>query len=100
MIEPSIRQLEGQVSFDCGSKTSLVTMWVLMKLSWCPNPNVGLKWVLTAKTELEESLHDLAMIHHLLALKITRQDDKQPRVRKMTSNPLTSNPAVRGELSK
>ena len=39
-------------------------------------------WNPTAETELEkiddESLDDLAMIHLLLALKITRQDDKQP----------------------
>ena len=80
VIEPSIPQLEGEVSFECGSldgplKTSLVTMWELIKPSWCPNPNAGRIWDLTAETELEEnndeSLHDLAMIHHLLALKIT-----------------------------
>ena len=62
--------------------TSLLTMWELMKPSWCPNPNAGLIWDLTAEIELErnddESLHNLAMIHHLLALKITRQEDKQP----------------------
>ena len=87
VIEPSIPQLEGLVSFECGScdgplKTSLVTMWELMKPSWCPNPNAGLIWDLTAAIELEEnddeSLHDLAVTYHLLALKITRQDDKQP----------------------
>ena len=53
-----------------------------MKLSWCPKPNAGLIWDLTAEIELDEnddeSIHNLAMIHHLLALKITRQDDKQP----------------------
>ena len=64
-------------------------MWDLMKPSWCPNPNESwcqnpehLIWDLTAEVELEEnddeSLHDLAIIHHLLALKITRLDDKQP----------------------
>ena len=83
MIEPSVPQLEGQVSFGCGSwdgplKTSLVTMWELMKPSWCPNPIAGLIWDLTAEIELEGNddkiLHDLAMIHHLLALKIMRQD--------------------------
>ena len=83
VIEPSTPQLEGQVSFECGSwdgplKTSLLTMWELMKPSWCPNPI----WGVTAEIELEEnddkSLHDLAMIHHLLALKITRQDEEQP----------------------
>ena len=62
--------------------TSLVTMWELMKPSWCPNPNAGLIWDLTAEIELEgiddESLHDLAMIHQLLALKLKRQEDKQP----------------------
>ena len=35
-VEPSVPELKGQVSFDCGSwdgplKTSLVTMWELMK---------------------------------------------------------------------
>ena len=57
-------------------------MWELMKPAWCPNPNAGLTWDLTAEIELEEndneSLHDLAVIHHLLALKMTRQYDKQP----------------------
>ena len=86
VIERSILQLERQVSFECGSwggplKTSLVTMWELMKPSWCPNPNADLIWDLTAEAELvenhDESLYDRAMIHHLLALKITRQDDKQ-----------------------
>ena len=38
VLEPSVRQLEGLVSFECGSwdgplKTSLVTMWELMKHS-------------------------------------------------------------------
>ena len=87
VIEASIPQLEGQVSFERGSwdgplKTSLLTMWELMKPSWCPNPNAGLIWGVTAEIELEEnddkSLHDIAMIHHLLALKITRQDEQQP----------------------
>ena len=36
MVEPSVPELRGQVSFDCGScdgplKISLVTMWELMK---------------------------------------------------------------------
>ena len=39
VVEPSVPELKGQVSFDCGSwdgplKTSLVTMWELMKPSW------------------------------------------------------------------
>ena len=81
VIEPSVLQLEGQVSFECGSwdgplKTSLVTTRELMRPSWCLIPNATLIWVLNAETELEcndvESLHDLAKIHHLLALKITR----------------------------
>ena len=82
MVEPSVPELKGQVSFDCGSwdgplKTSLVTMWELMKPSWCPHPNAGLIGDMTAGVTLDldddASLHDLAMIHHLLALKITKQ---------------------------
>ena len=47
VIQPSVPQLEGQVGFEFGSldgplKTSLVTMWELMKPSWCPFPNAGL----------------------------------------------------------
>ena len=70
VIEPSVPQLEGQVSFECGSrhgplKTSLVTTPELKKPSWCPNPNAGLIWNLTAEIELEgkdgKSLHDLAI---------------------------------------
>ena len=81
-VEPSVPELKGQVSFDCGSwdgplKTSLVTMWELMKPSWCPHPNAGLIWVMTADITLDldddASLHDLAMIHHLLAIKLTKQ---------------------------
>ena len=76
VVEPSVPELKGQVSFDCGSwdgplKTSLVTMWELMKPSWCPHPNAGLIWDMTADIALDldddASLHDLAMIHHLLA---------------------------------
>ena len=79
MIERSVPQLEGQVSFARGSwdsplKTSLVTMWELMKPSWCPNRNA-----IELRGNDDESLHDLAMIHYLLALKKkTRQEDKQP----------------------
>ena len=56
VVEPSVPELKGQVSFDCGSwdgplKTSLVTMWELTKLSWCPHPNAGLiicwTWMMT-----------------------------------------------------
>ena len=82
VVEPSVPELKGQVSFDCGSrdgpsKTSLVTMWELMKPSWCPHPNAGLIWDMTAdiSSNLDDdaSLHDLAMIHHLLAIKVTKQ---------------------------
>ena len=82
VVEPSVPELKGQVSFDCGSwdgplKTSLVTMWELMKPSWCPHPNAGLIWDMTADITLDldddASLHDLAMIHHLLAMRVTKQ---------------------------
>ena len=82
VVKPSVPQLKGQVSFDCGSwddplKTSLVTIRELMKPSWCPHPNAGLIWDMTDDVTMDldddASLHDLAMIHHLLALKITKQ---------------------------
>ena len=82
VVEPSVPELKGQVSFDCGSwdgplKTSLVTMWELIKPSWCPHPNAGLIWDMTADVTLDldddASLHDLAMIHHLLAMRLTKQ---------------------------
>ena len=87
VVEPLGPKLEGQVRFECGSwdgplKTSLVMMLELMKPSWCPNPNLGLIWNLIADVELgendDESLHDLAMIHHLLALKVKKQSEKTP----------------------
>ena len=82
VVEPSVSELKGQVSFDCGSwdgplKTSLVTMWELMKPSWCPHPNAALIWDMTADITLDldddASLHDLAMIHHLLAMRLTKR---------------------------
>ena len=82
VVEPSVTELKGQVSFDCGSwdgplKTSLVTMWELMKPSWCSHSNAGLVWDMTADVMLDlddgATLHDLAMIHQLLALRITKQ---------------------------
>ena len=82
VVEPSVPELKGQVSFDCGSwdgplKTSLVTMWELMKPSWCPHPNAGSIWDMTADITLDLDndaiLHDLAMIHHLLAMSVTKQ---------------------------
>ena len=82
VVEPSIPELKGQVSFDCGSwdgplKTSLVVMWELMKPSWCPHPNAGLIWDMTADIMLDRdddaSLHDLAMIQHLLAMRLTKK---------------------------
>ena len=52
-------------------------MWELMKPSWCPHPNAGLIWDMTADILLDlddgASLHDLAMIHHLLAIRVTKQ---------------------------
>ena len=74
VVEPSVLELKGQVSFECGSwnvplKTSLVTMSALIKPSWCPHPNSDLIWNVTADVVLEldddGSLHDLAVIHHL-----------------------------------
>ena len=63
--------LKGQVSFDYGSWDGP------LKPSWCPHPNAGLNWDMTADVTLDldddASLHNLAMIHHLLALKITKQ---------------------------
>ena len=58
VVEPSVHELKGQVSFDCGSwdgplKTSLVTMWELMKPSWFPHPNAGLIWDMTADITLD-----------------------------------------------
>ena len=46
VVEPSVPERKGQVSFDCGFwdgplKTSLVTMWELMKPSSCPHLNAG-----------------------------------------------------------
>ena len=47
------------------------------EVSWCPHPNAGLIWDMTADVTLDldddASLQDLAMIHHLQALKITNQ---------------------------
>ena len=42
VVEPSVPELKRQVSFECGSgdgplKTNFVTMWELMKPSWCPH---------------------------------------------------------------
>ena len=71
VVEPSVPELKGQVSFDCGCwegplKTSLVTMWEIMK-----------PWDMTADITLDldddASLHDLAMIHHLLAMRLTKR---------------------------
>ena len=82
VVEPSVPELKGQVSFDCGSwdvplKNSLVTMWELMKPSWCPHSNAGLIWDMMADITLDldddASLHYLAMIHHLLDMRVTKQ---------------------------
>ena len=85
VVEPSVPELKGQVSFECGSwdgplKTSFVTIWELMKHSWCPHPNAGLIWDMTEDNVLDLDddaiLHYLAMIHHLLALKVTKQNGR------------------------
>ena len=95
VVEPSVPELKGQVSFDCGSsdgplKTSLVTMWELMKPSWCPHSNAGLIWDLTADFTLDldddASLYDLAMIHHLLAMRVTKQKNN-PSTEPSEGNP-------------
>ena len=83
MVELSAPELKGLVSFECGSwdgpmKTSLVTRRKLMTPSWCPRPNVGLIWDVVLELDDDESLHDLAVIHHLLALRIMRQDERSP----------------------
>ena len=79
VVEPSVPKLEGQLSFECVSwdgppKTSLVTIWELMKPSWSTSPNAGLIRDVTADIELEdsddESLHGLTVIDHLLTLKV------------------------------
>ena len=75
------------MSFECGSwdvplKTSFVTMWELMKPSCCPNPNAALIWDVTVDIVLELSdngfLLDLEVIHHLLALKFLKRDERSP----------------------
>ena len=73
------------MSFECGSwdiplKTSLATMWELKKPSWCPHPNAGLIWDMTADVALDldddASLHDSAVIHLLLAMKVAKKNGK------------------------
>ena len=47
-----------------------------------PHPNAGLIWDVTADVVLEldddGSLHDLSIVHHLLALRKMKQDDRPP----------------------
>ena len=85
VVKLSVPELKRQVSFECGSwdgplKTSLATMWEFMKPSWCPHPNASLIWNMTADFVLDLDddaiLNDLAMIHHLLALKTTKQNGR------------------------
>ena len=85
VVELSVPELIGQVSFECGSrddslKTSLVIMWELIKPSRCSHPNAGLIWNTTADVALDldddASLHDLAVIHHLLAMEVIKQDGR------------------------
>ena len=98
VVGTSVPKLKGQVSFDCGSwegplKTSLVTMWELKKPSWCPHPNAGLIWDMTADVTLDldddASLHDLAIIHHLLAMRVTKQKNN-PSTEPSEGNPLNN----------
>ena len=60
-----------------------------MKPSWCPHPNAGLIWDMTADVTLnlddDASLHDLAMIHHLLALK--KKQKSNPSTEPSEGNP-------------
>ena len=86
ILSPPIpSETRGQVSFECVSwdgplKTSLVTMWELMKPSLCPHPNAGFIWDMTAYDELDldddASLHDLGIIHHRLAVKVAKKNGK------------------------
>ena len=85
VVEPSVPQLKGQVRFEFGSwddplKTSLVTMWELMKPSRCPHPNAVLIWDMTGDVALYfddyASLHDLAVIHHLFPLKVAKKNGR------------------------
>ena len=47
-----------------------------------PHPNAGLIWEVTADVVLEldkdGSLHDLCIVHRLLALRKMKQDDRPP----------------------
>ena len=65
-------------------------MWELMKPSWCPHPNAGLICNMTADITLDSdddaSLHDLAMIHHLLAMRVTKQKNN-PSTEPSEGNP-------------
>ena len=58
-------------------------MCELMKPSWCPHPNDGLIWNVTEDVVLElddyGSVHGLAVIHHLLALRIMKQNEEPPK---------------------
>ena len=71
-------------------KTRLVTMWDRIKPSWCQHPNACLIWDMTADVALDldddASLHNLAMIQHLLALRITKQKSR-PSTRPSEGNP-------------
>ena len=89
VVKPSVPKLEVQVSLSGVTGSSgddmgdhLVTMWELLMPSCFPNLNEGLLWNVTADIELEESddgsLHDLAVIHHLLDLKVKKHGKKLP----------------------
>ena len=85
VVESSVPDLKGLVRFECVSwdgplKTSLVTMWELMKPSWCPHPISGLIWDVTADVVLnlvdDGILNDLAVLYHLLTLMLIKQDER------------------------
>ena len=63
---------ENQFSYDVGTHEP----------SCCPNPNTVLIWNVTVDIVLELSdvgiLHDLDVIHHLLAVKFLKQDERSP----------------------
>ena len=64
------KSLENQLSNHVGAHEA----------SWCPHPNAGLIWDMMADVALDfgddASLHDLAVIHHLLALKVAKKNGR------------------------
>ena len=73
------------MSFECGLcdgplKTSLMTMREILKSSRCLEQKFDLGRDCRCERELNDdrSLHDLAVIHNLLALRIVKQVETQP----------------------